>query len=297
MVDDSRATVIYHAGCADGFTAAWIAHGVMPDAELIPAHYGSLPPWDSIDGQRVFILDFSYSREVIEDIHERAKSLLVIDHHATARDALAGLDYCVFKMESSGAMLAWRHFRDGAPPHLVNYVEDRDLWRWELHRSREYNAAIRSYPFDLKTWDILSTQLPSLLMNQGEAILREQEKQVRGAVSAAVPISLAGHDVRIVNTTVHQSEIGGSLAHGAPFGATYMIVGDEVVVSLRSRDGGVDVSDVARVFGGGGHVAAAGFRVPAGVMVDALKSGVLATPEGENGANVAQPDETGYRNE
>lgn len=32
--------------------------------------------------------------------------------------------------------------------------------------------------------------------------------------------------------------------------------------SLRSREGGVDVSEIAKQFGGGGHKHAAGFRLP-----------------------------------
>lgn len=36
-------------------------------------------------------------------------------------------------------------------------------------------------------------------------------------------------------------------------------------VRLRSMDGGVDVSAVARGYGGGGHAHAAGFKLPLGV--------------------------------
>ena len=36
--------VIYHAGCFDGFCAAWLAHKVYPDAEFFPTHYGEEPP-------------------------------------------------------------------------------------------------------------------------------------------------------------------------------------------------------------------------------------------------------------
>jgi uncharacterized protein len=49
--------VLYHANCADGFTAAWIAHGVFgDDAEYVPVQYGQAPP--DVRGRDVFILDW-----------------------------------------------------------------------------------------------------------------------------------------------------------------------------------------------------------------------------------------------
>lgn len=35
--------VIYHAGCTDGFCAAWLFHKVFPCAEFVPAQYGDTP--------------------------------------------------------------------------------------------------------------------------------------------------------------------------------------------------------------------------------------------------------------
>jgi nanoRNase/pAp phosphatase (c-di-AMP/oligoRNAs hydrolase) len=71
---------------------------------------------------------------------------------------------------------------------------------------------------------------------------------------------LDGHKVLAVNATCLMSEIGERLAQGRPFGATYFVREDgKRVWSLRSCEGGIDVSDVARRRGGGGHRAAAGF--------------------------------------
>ena len=56
------------------------------------------------------------------------------------------------------------------------------------------------------------------------------------------------------------SEAGNILSKGEPFGATFYYDGEGVNWSLRSDDNGVDVSDIAKKFGGGGHKHAAGFR-------------------------------------
>ena len=99
-----RKLVIYHADCADGFCAAWVARGVLGDAaEYVPAHYGQNPP-DVLAGAMVYILDFSYPRDVMIQIAKEARLVLVRDHHKTAMAALDGLDElpnvdCLFDMD------------------------------------------------------------------------------------------------------------------------------------------------------------------------------------------------------
>ena len=50
----------------------------------------------------------------------------------------------------------------------------------------------------------------------------------------------------------------------APFAACYWDPPDGRVFSLRSAEGGYDVSEIAKAYGGGGHKNAAGFTMPIG---------------------------------
>ena len=82
--------VLYHANCADGFGAAWAAHlALSGKCHLIPVSYGSPLPPDIPDGSRVYILDFSYSQEIMDALAQRC-TLTVIDHHETSEEALKG---------------------------------------------------------------------------------------------------------------------------------------------------------------------------------------------------------------
>lgn len=264
----SRALVLYHADCNDGFCAAWVARQSMPNAEFVPVQYGQEPPPTA--GRRVYILDFSYPREVMLSIAKDADFLFIGDHHKTANDALAGFALQVwddfqktvfvhFDMEKSGGRLAWEHFFPGKEASwLVKYTEDRDLWRWELPKSREISAAMSSYPRDFEVWESFS--IPAL-QSEGAAILRYQQQVVESLASKATEIELDGHKVLCVNATTMISEVAGKLAEGRPFGVTWFedANGDRIY-SLRSRDGGVDVSEIAKKHGGGGHRNAAGFK-------------------------------------
>ena len=85
-----RTIVIYHGGCWDGFCAAWLLRGRYPDAEFIPARYGDPAPMEKMAGSRVFVVDFSYPRNVLIEMHRLAYSLVVLDHHKTAQKDLEG---------------------------------------------------------------------------------------------------------------------------------------------------------------------------------------------------------------
>lgn len=270
--------VLYHAGCADGFCTAWIAHQKFGDgAEYIPVNYGQEPP--DVMGREVYILDFSYKRPVMEKLRKKAAMLVVLDHHKTAEAELAGFGATAdpnaetnvvlrFDMHKSGGRLAWEYFNLGMPsPWIVDYTEDRDLWRWKLPQSKSINTGLRSYPMTFERWDdwyemTKEDRLPLLtrLGDEGDVILRFQQQLIDQAVSVATEVDMDGHKVLSVNTTCMVSEIGERLAEGRPFAATFFIRSDgKKVWSLRSREGGIDVSEIARRHGGGGHKQAAGF--------------------------------------
>lgn len=273
--------VLYHANCWDGFCAAWVAKGALGDIDAHPAHYGTEPP--DVSDRVVYLLDFSYPRQTMRDIIGRAKEVIVLDHHKTAQEALGDLvdeaiqrpDLCPtrpgvvlptirFNMDKSGGRMAWEHFypRAEGSPWLVDYTEDRDLWRHALPHSEEINAALRSYQLDFDLWSEFHQREPESFVVEGAAIRRRERQIVADHIRNARLENFDGtHTVPIVNATVLFSEIAGELAEGHPFGACYFDRKDgKRQWSLRSRDGGVDVSEIAKVHGGGGHQQAAGFE-------------------------------------
>lgn len=258
--------VLYHDDCIDGFGAAWAAWRELGDeAGYAPVVHGDPPP--DVTDRHVHILDFSYPRPILLEMAEKAASIEVVDHHKTARENLEGLDFCTFDMSKCGAVLAWERFHPGTEvPPLLLHVQDKDLWEWRLPESREITCALRAFPFEFPRWsawaDDWARWRPELV-REGEAILRYQDQVVRQAVATAGEITLAGHRVRCANSPVLQSEIAGQLAEGRPFGVAWYESAGKRYYSLRSRDGGIDVSEIARRFGGGGHAKASGFSLPA----------------------------------
>lgn len=281
-----RPVVIYHDNCWDGLAAAWcVRFGIknsLPnhwatlegvkdrsaDIQFVAAKYGDEPP-EIVEGSPVIIVDFSYPREVLEEINEKAGRLLVLDHHKTAQAALEGLDYCQFDMEKSGARMAWECFfpKVEAPTWLL-FIEDRDLWNWYLDGTEAFTTWLHAQPMTLETLDALQVKYNWGGENQfffeeitkGKAMMAYRDQLVSRIAERAVPVRLGDYEVYAVNSPVLQSEVGNAIAreHGTG-AAVYHHEGDGgVKFSLRSK-GDFDVSKIAALFGGGGHKNAAGF--------------------------------------
>ncbi len=250
--------VLYHADCADGFGAAWALWKKYPDARYVPVKHGQPPP-EGLDRAHVVMVDFSYGREVIEQLANAAASLFILDHHVTAQKRLADLPYAHFDVTKSGAVLAWEWAHPDPVPWLLRYIQDKDLWTWKLSESREINAALLSYPFDFHVWDTLTQDV---LVVEGRAILRRERTLIEKIIEESVLVEFEGETVPAVYSPVMTSQIGEHLCDGFPFCIIWHQREGRRYFSLRSKPGTVDVSVIAGRYGGGGHVNAAGFSQP-----------------------------------
>lgn len=255
--------VLYHGHCYDGFTAAWAARKHSPDAEFVGVQNGDGPP--DVKGRRVLILDFAYRRGDLEDMEFDAESLFVIDHHKTNRDKLHDLPFAFFDMERSGAGLAWDLLVGGQRPEMVDYVEDRDLWKFEMVDTKKYHAAMTSIAMTFDNWDEIAAMPVLDMIDIGESIYRFGQLTAQKFAVRAREIMFAGTKFWVVNCPV---EFVGETAdvllerpEHYPV-LSWMWDGERgnYYCSLRSQADGIDVSSIATKCGGGGHLHAAGFR-------------------------------------
>ncbi len=250
--------ILYHAECADGFGAAWAIWRRYPGAEYRPVKHGEAPP-ANLAGHHIVMVDFSYNRATLEAMAKDAASLVVLDHHITAEQALADLPYAYFDLNKSGAVLGWEWAHDEPAPWLLRYIQDKDLWHWALPNSREISAALASYPFDFELWTRFEQRE---LEREGRAILRYENELVTKLASHATLVEFEGATVPSVQSAVLTSQIGERLSAEHPFCVIWHDRNGRRYFSMRSRQDGTDVGAIAASFGGGGHTHAAGFSVP-----------------------------------
>lgn len=308
--------ILYHADCLDGFGAAYAAWKRFADhAEYLPCQHGEVFDWLSLAGRRVYILDFSFPRTILEAMAKIAEHVTLIDHHhSAARDwqvelgndpAKVATMYqhpdlpltLHFDLQQAGCVLAWQFFHPLQPaPSGLNLIADRDMWRSALPDSTYFCRALRQHAFDFVAWDRL-LMLEELdpdyedLIADGQAmqqfLLSEVKNlsegsmvcrvQLRGECIDPLQASRHGLPFMVVDDVCYRvweglavnappvfaSELGHLLCEkSSTFGLTWHFANDgEVKVSLRAN-GKVNVADLAKNYGGGGHPNAAGFRLP-----------------------------------
>ena len=293
MTQPTLPLIIYHNNCADGFGAAWAAYKKFgaDGAEYLPMNYNDQrvklkqikfadPVLDfpvPIANRDVYILDFSFSPDIIDAMLGEANSVTWIDHHKTAfetynfkatepvhlNDFELNLEI-ILDPNKSGCVLAWEHFHPNTEvPALLKYIEDRDLWRWEYTSTRDLATGLRSKPFTFEWFDFAYDNIAEV-MNKGTAMNELFDQQLADITKKHIPTLIGdqlGHSVNC--TPQFSSEAGDILAKASgTFGMTWMINNKGMAnVSLRSI-GGYDVSAIAKTFGGGGHRNAAGFKIP-----------------------------------
>lgn len=285
---------IHHHPCADGFSAAWaVWKAFAGEVNFWPGVHGEPPP--DVTGRHVIIVDFSYPKEILLRMVDEAASMLVLDHHKTAQEALVGLPPAAptwkehiadaeryadasglnrlgvqFDMEHSGCILAWNYFHPAdKPPAFLLHMEDRDLWRFKLPHTREITAATFSYDYIFQVWSKLAfwcedADDKARLIAEGSAILRQHDKDIAELLPQTKRrMVIGGYTVWVANLPYQMaSDAAGIMAEDKPFAATYWDGPVFRNFSLRSRrEAGVDVGEIAKQYGGGGHRNASGFRV------------------------------------
>ena len=283
-LNDPQPLVLYHDRCADGFAAAlaaWrfyggqvqclgLSHGQIRNVE-------ELPP---LAGRAVYVLDFSFGPELLAEIDARAAKLVLLDHHKSAAEQLAGFacrcGALHFDMTKSGARLAWELFHPEAPlPDLLRHVEDRDLWAWQYPETAGYVAALDMEPFDFARWQQIADFAPAetaAFVARGQAMDEKFRHLAQDVAGGAQPLLFNGQAGLMVNAPgAFHSLVGELLSKQCgTFALMWAVAKDgQVKVGLRSQRG-YDCSPLAVSMGGGGHAQACGFRLPADRLPELL---------------------------
>ena len=275
-LNDPQPLVIYHGRrCPDGFAAAlaaWLFYEGR--AEFLGLDHGDIKSPDdlpALERRAVYILDFSFSPEIMRGIEARAAKLVLLDHHKSAAEKLSGFacrcGVVHFDMHKSGARLAWEFFQPARPlPDLVRFIEDRDIWVWQYPESAGFLAALDMEAFEFARWAEIASFSPVQLaafMARGQAMDEKFSKLAADIAGGAQPVTFNGQHGLMVNAPgVFHSLIGNTLSEkSATFALMWVVAKDGVIrVGLRSQRG-FDCIPLAESMGGGGHAQACGFKM------------------------------------
>lgn len=266
----SKVYIIYHFPCKDGFASALVANQYFNENDietiLLPRDYNSEFPKCIEKGSKLYILDFSYKKEIIEKVNQEY-NVVILDHHKTAQFDLKNFSNAIFDMNRSGAMLTWNYFYPGKEaPKLIKYIEDRDLWKFNYSETEYINHALDFLSWDFEEWEVyLDDDKVNDLLETGEVISKYIKITIKKMLDNVYFSNISGYSVPTINIA-NGAIVSQALSYilkiypESPFAASYYIKENIIKYSLRSRND-FDVSEIAKKYDGGGHHSAAGFII------------------------------------
>lgn len=277
-LNDPQPLILYHGhSCPDGFAsalAAWLYYAGK--AEFLGLDHGDIKSVDdlpALSGRAVYILDFSFTPDIMRAIEARALKLVVLDHHQSAAEKLTGFvcrcGVVHFDMHKSGARLAWEFFLPTRPmPDLVRFVEDRDIWVWQYPESAGFLAALDMELFDFARWRDIALfdagQL-ALYIERGKAMDEKFSKLAADMAESAQDLTFNGVKGLMINAPgVFHSLVGDLLSKKSGTYALMWSIDKTGIVKcgLRSQHS-FNCIPLAEAMHGGGHAQACGFKMSA----------------------------------
>lgn len=268
-------TLCLHHNDADGRAAgAIVRRALQPDIELFEMNYGDPIPWQKIeDADQVVIVDFSLPYNDMLTVAEKSK-LVWIDHHKSSMGELEDIagDWAgVRSLDEAACVLTWQYyFPKLALPKAVLLIGDRDIWRWAEEQTGSFSEGLFYQDTDADNdalWAPLlddDANLLNQLIEQG-SILRAAQLVIieRKVKNWGHEVEFEGHRTLMINDR-GQGEMGEHIANlGYEIGYCYIdaMQAGKLITKVTLYSKVVDVSIIAKKFGGGGHAGAAGFSI------------------------------------
>lgn len=303
--------IIYHSPCPDGAVAAWwYVKSLHPDIQhdlinykrssrervnsvaLYPSHPAKIPEdIETFRNSKLVFIDMCWNEEMMRKLLEVTSDILIYDHHITTQRIVANIpefnnsqNVIIEQTRSAaGIMLDRVKWYNNETPSLMaqqicRYVEDKDIWKWELENSEYVNTAldIENICYDIYHVDRCAKygNLNDLVAS-GKMYIKYRDYQIdriiRNAEIRHIAIDDKLYTVSVVNSSILQSEIGGKILNGSnekiepDFVFIWHSNGGISYVSLRGKDPNIDLSVIAAkikgVLYGGGHPRASGCKI------------------------------------
>lgn len=271
----------YHGDDLDGHcSGAIVRHAVSQEGQacqMLPLSYGKPYDWPFSQDDEVYFVDWAPAYEVLEQLRDTVRRVVVIDHHKTTRVPPGVVAVLPEAGQTLAACeLAAMHFWNRVP-ELVQLVGVYDTWRREepqwssLVLPVQYGLRLETtdprteegMDFWLRAWDDPAAVLR--LQARGEPVLA----YIRQADSRRMQRSFAA-TFEGLRALAHIGDGGGSNAFASVWSPerydlmlSVLWSGTAWVVSLYTDHPGMDLTPLAKKYGGGGHAQACGFVLPA----------------------------------
>lgn len=279
---------------ADGKCAAfWVAlsagiKNIDQPVDYFEMDYKTPFPMDKIlPNEQIYIVDYSISPDEMRKLLEITHNVTWIDHHKTAIEKYADFEYPIMGVRYdgvAGCMLTYCYLHhmtargdiEFRPPNgfqmsmtedapmFTKLIADWDVWKFEYgDDTRNFMAAFNAYDFNptSKLWDRFFAFPDEMacgsLIQEGITMAAYRDNWAKEYLKLGFEVKFRGHKCFALNLGRCNSEYFKALNEQYDILMPFVFDGKVFTVSLYSKT--VDVSEIAKIYGGGGHKGAAGF--------------------------------------
>lgn len=274
--------VFYHSADLDGLMSGAIMKSQFPNAEFEGWDYKDPIPklQDLLRYKHIYLVDITFPIAFLNLLGESIK-ITVIDHHISFRKQAHQLETLNFEYvyddKLSACEIAYKHFIGNEIPFLVKVIGEYDTWR-TYGNSEKWKSETLPINLELK-YNITNIEEGESLLefaDEYETIdgIHRRGKRLYSYVrqdydNTARDFSFEracfdGLRGLFLNVHLFNADMLSSVydpnKHDILIG--FNIVGDVCKVSLRCPDDkDIDVSEIAKRYGGGGHKKASAFMI------------------------------------
>ena len=186
--------VIVKKGTIEGFTAGWVAQrSLKRDCELI--HFGDgdeLPTLDILKGRDVLMFGVAFRRPILERLIKQCNSIFVFDNDFHVKAEIGSMKQVKIHLNQTPARMAWEYlrseftvrfkdkkeeFRFLTAPWIVDYSDEKGLWKWPTINRTYVRYVIDEYKMTLDSWDELATRDLICVEENGKLLNQDKPKQ------------------------------------------------------------------------------------------------------------------------
>lgn len=277
---------VFHADCLDGLGAAAVVKMKYPDVVLYDMKYGDKLDFATIISSKklddLYVVDFSFSQEQITALCELFNVVTIIDHHKTYEPTHVSWHHkpvnfiSVYDPNMSGATLTYLTLFDEHIPKRFLYVEDRDLWKWQVPNSAEFTTAA----YDLYLAEGRDAIIDKLskddiffeehMITVGSILERAKQNSIKQLKENVSIGTFYGANrtygrtlkVGILNSPIYMSELGNVICSTLDVDMAIVWYNKDGMYKISARSvGDFNVLPCIEELGGGGHPRAAGASI------------------------------------
>jgi len=270
----------YHKSDFDGICSGAIIKKFNKDCEMIGVDYKDEVDFSSIaPNETVFVVDFCFTVDEMIKLQEESE-LVWIDHHKTSMDKMLPFseDAKIFGIREIGlgaCALVWRWFNRESEdiPTGVRLLAEYDVWDHSDPMTLPFQYGFRSYDDTSCTspiWTNMFTYVDressfyfvDATCSIGNTIVRyETQQNAMYAKGMAFEITMGKVRAVVINKAYANSKIFDTVFDPEKHDVMVLfgVKPGRCKYSVFSPKGGFDVSEIAKLYGGGGHANAAGF--------------------------------------